>query len=97
MGRERVQKQIVPKSLQDQERTLNERIVVRQILIVPDALPLHGRRAHDNADNYEEKNTEPISAQISREFRQAGNWSPITNWARTRNRVRDSRSNERGW
>ena len=69
MGRERIQKQIVSKGLEDQERTLNERVIMRQILIVPDALPLQGRRAHDDADNYKEKNTEPFSAQISREFR----------------------------
>src|SRR5216684_3193201 len=97
MGRERVQKQIVSKGLQDQERALDERIVMRQILIVPDALSLQGRRAHDDADNYEEKNTQPFSAQISREFRQAGNWSPIANSGRARNRVGDSRSNEWGW
>ena len=71
MGRERVQKQIVPKGLQDQERALDKRIVMRQILIVPDALSLQSRRSHDDADNHEEKNTQRFSAQISREFRQA--------------------------
>jgi hypothetical protein len=63
----------VPKGLQDQERTLDERIINRQILIIPDALSLQGRRSHDDADNYEEKNAQPFSAQISREFRQAEN------------------------
>src|SRR5258708_16139176 len=97
MARERVQKQIVPKGLQDHERALYERIVMRQILIVPNALSLQGRRAHDDADNYEEKNAQPFSAEISRQFRQAGNWSPIANYARARNCVPDSRFNERGW
>ena len=44
-----------------------------QIGIVPDALALQGRCSHDDADHHEEKNTQPFSAQISREFRQAAN------------------------
>src|SRR3982074_1444053 len=89
-----IEKQVVAQRFQDQEWALDERIIEREILIIPDALSLQGRRSHDDADNYEEKNAQPFSAQIGCELRQAGTWSPIASYGRARNRVRDSRSNE---
>jgi hypothetical protein len=40
VGRERIQKQVVAERFQDKERALNERIVARKILVVPNSLPL---------------------------------------------------------
>jgi hypothetical protein len=97
MAGERVRKQIMPKGLQDQDWALDERIIEREILIIPDALSLQGWRSHTDADNYEQKNAQPFSAQISCELQEAGTWSPIANYGRARNRVRDTQSNERGW
>ena len=91
-----IEKQVMAQRFQDQERALDEGIVEREILIIPDALSLQGRRSHDDADNYEEKNAQPFSTQISCELGEAGTWSPIANYGRARKRVRDSRSNERG-
>src|SRR5258708_7390656 len=46
MRRKGIEKEIVPETLQDKERALDERIVARQVLIVPDELPLEGREMH---------------------------------------------------
>ena len=40
MRRKRIEKEIMAETLQDQERAFDEWIVMRQILVVPDELPL---------------------------------------------------------
>ena len=49
MGRERIQKEIMPKRFQDQDRTFDEWIIVRQVLIIPNELSLQRRHVHDEA------------------------------------------------
>jgi hypothetical protein len=46
MGRQRIQKQIMAERFGNKDWTFNERIVVRQILIVPDPLPLQSGRVY---------------------------------------------------
>src|SRR4030081_3759899 len=46
MGRKGIEKEIVPKTLQDKERALDERIVARQVQVVPDQLSLERREMH---------------------------------------------------
>src|SRR5881394_909663 len=64
MGGERIQKQIMPKSLQDQERTLDQRVVVRQVLVVPDTLALQCRRSDKNAQERQYQAAKPMRAEI---------------------------------
>src|SRR5437667_8674789 len=59
MGRERVQKQIVPKRFQYQQRALNEGIVARQKIIVPDTLTLQRRHMNENCCSGDRKAMEP--------------------------------------
>jgi hypothetical protein len=40
VGRERIQKQVVAERFQNKERTFNERVVAREILVVPNSLAL---------------------------------------------------------
>jgi hypothetical protein len=59
MGRERIQEQIVAKGLRNQEWTFDERIVMRQILIVPDPFPLQSGRMHQNRRRREKDEMKP--------------------------------------
>ena len=67
MRRKRIQKKMVPKGLQNQERTLDERIVSRQILIVPHERPLQRRRAHGEPNERKYRATYPIAPEIDRD------------------------------
>jgi hypothetical protein len=50
MAGERVEEQIMSEALQDKEWAFDEGIVVREILVVPNALALERGRAHEDAD-----------------------------------------------
>src|ERR1700719_1551287 len=61
MRRKRIEKQMMAKRLQNQKRALNKRIVVREILVVPDSLSLQGRRVNNNSSDCQEETAKPIS------------------------------------
>jgi hypothetical protein len=61
MSGKRIQEKVVSKRLQDQKWTFNERIVVRQILIVPNKLSLQRRGANGKPNEREERATYPIA------------------------------------
>ena len=64
MGRERVDKQIVPKRFQNEERALDKRIVAREVIIVPNAFTLEGWRVNDDRGDRQTNHAQPIPAQI---------------------------------
>jgi hypothetical protein len=68
MDREGVQEEIMPENLKDQQWTLDERIIVSQIVVVPDALALERWRVYDNRGESEKKNGQPISPEIARQL-----------------------------
>lgn len=63
MRRVRVQKQVMPKSLRNQIGAFDEWIILREILIIPDALSLQGRRVHKNANQREQEATKPAGIE----------------------------------
>ena len=65
MGREGIEKQIMPESFQNQERAFDEGVVAGQVGVIPNTLALQGGRVHDHSGDYQNNNPEPISGEIA--------------------------------
>ena len=63
MPGEGVEKKMVAEGLEDQDRTFDERIIARQILIIPHQLPLEGGHSYNEADKREKKAPSPIALE----------------------------------
>ncbi len=63
MGRERIQEQIVTEGFRDQEWALDEWIVARQILIVPNPRSLQGGQVHQNRNKPKDEAAKPVSVK----------------------------------
>ena len=48
--REGIEEEVVSECFENEERTLDKRILVGKIEIIPDAFPLQSRRARENSD-----------------------------------------------
>ena len=69
MRRERVEEEMVPKDFEDEERAFDERIVVREVVIIPDSLPGKGGRVDDKGDYHEQEGSEPVPLEVTPEAR----------------------------
>ena len=68
MGREGIEEEVMPKALQNQERALDERIVVGQVLIVPDQLTLKGRKVDRESEQRQQGAARPGALTERRDF-----------------------------
>ena len=64
MRGKRIQEEVMSECFQNEKRTFDERIVVRQILIVPDKLTLQGWRANGEPEEREYRATYPIAPPV---------------------------------
>src|SRR6476646_9140350 len=72
MGRKRIEKKVMPKTLQNQERAFDKRIVVREVLVVPDKLPLERRKMNGESRQRENGTAHPDALDESAEFVKRG-------------------------
>src|SRR6267142_6678720 len=68
MGREGIEKEIMSEALQNEERTFDERIVVRQVLVVPNELALEGREVDGESKQHEHRAARPSALTERRDF-----------------------------
>jgi hypothetical protein len=54
----------MPEGLQNEEGTFNERIVAREVFVIPDALALERGEVNEESDGSEQKTAQPIFAQV---------------------------------
>ncbi len=64
MGGEGIEKEVVPESFEREPRTLNEGIIVGQILVVPDELALERGHPNDETNKREDDTSNPIFTQV---------------------------------
>jgi hypothetical protein len=62
MHGKRIQEEMVAKHFQDQDWALDERILVYQVVIVPDTLALQGWRMNDESRHCESEAADPFGA-----------------------------------
>src|ERR1043166_1149593 len=63
----RLQKKVMSKAFQDQERALDERIRQRKVLIVPDSLAGQAAGPDQEADDKDDCITQPIGTEVTAE------------------------------
>ena len=68
MGREGIEKEIMPEALQNEERAFDERIVVRQVLVVPNELALEGREVDGESEQRKHGAARPSALTQRRDF-----------------------------
>jgi hypothetical protein len=78
--RKGLQKQVMPEAFQNQERTLNERILRRQILVIPNALAIEAVSPSENTDHQQDRGPQPIRSEIDTE--DAAKRAAILSWRR---------------
>jgi hypothetical protein len=65
MGRERVEKEMVPESFEDEEGAFDEGICRRQVIIIPDPLTGESREMNQDGDQTENYDANPVGLKIS--------------------------------
>jgi hypothetical protein len=61
MGGERIQKQVMAERFENKEWTLNERIVAREIMVVPNPLALQSRCVNENSGEPDNERAKPVA------------------------------------
>jgi hypothetical protein len=62
--RKRFLEEVVTETLQNQERTLDEWILPRQVMVVPNALTGQAASSHEKANDKQRRTTEPLRPKI---------------------------------
>jgi hypothetical protein len=65
MRRKGVEKEIVPKGFQREERALDERVALREIVIIPDQLPTERRKVDKEGGQTQDRDAKPVGLEIS--------------------------------
>jgi hypothetical protein len=64
---------MVPKRLQNQKRALNKGVLMYQVIVIPDALALEGRRPRQESQQRQEEAAKPIAGKIPVQLFELGN------------------------
>ena len=59
MRAERIEKEVMSKSFEGENRALDERIVARQVIVVPDELPLQRWQMHSEPERGDDETAQP--------------------------------------